>query len=311
MPEIYRYSEVSMSFSSDAIHVLQVIARTGSFSEAAQVLHRVPSAVSYTVKKMEEELGVVLFDRSGKHIQPTPAACYLIEHGDWILRGITDLQRNAVQIASGVERSFTIALNYIVNPAPATALLATLIERFPATEFAVRTEVYNGCWDALYEGRADLVIGAPQSAPWNDGVSTEYLGEITWSFVVAADHPLAACDGVLSADMLRGYPAIVVHDSSVALQPKKTWALKGQKILYAADLHMVLAMIREGLGIGFLPDSFVAAALREGSVISKCITEHKQPVAVHYAWRIPQPGPVLDFLLALLREPERRQSWLQ
>lgn len=300
-----------MSLSPDAIEVLQIIVRTGSFYEAAKVLHRVPSAVSYTVKKMEEELGVLLFDRSSKHIRPTPAAEYLIEHGDWISRAVNDLQRNAIQIAGGVERSFTIALNYIVNPAPATALLATLSERFPATEFAVRTEVYNGAWDALYEGRADLVIGAPQNAPWNDGVSTEYLGEIAWSFVVAADHPLAACDGVISADMLRGYPAIVVHDSSVALQPKKTWALKGQKVFYAADLPMVLAMIREGLGIGFLPNSFVAGALREGQVVSKHISEHKQPVSVHYAWRIPQPGPVLDFLLTLLREPARRQSWLQ
>lgn len=300
-----------MSLSPDAIEVLQIIVRTGSFYEAAKVLHRVPSAVSYTVKKMEEELGVLLFDRSSKHIRPTPAARYILEHGDWILRSLHDLQRNAVQIAGGVERSFTIALNYIVNPAPVTDLLTTLTARFPATEFAVRTEVYNGAWDALYEGRADLVIGAPQNAPWNDGVSTEYLGEIAWSFVVAADHPLAACDGVISADMLRAYPAVVVHDSSVALQPKKTWALKGQRILYAADLPMALSMIRKGLGIGFLPRNFVAPAVQAGDVIAKNIEEHKQPVAVHYAWRIPQPGPVLDFLLTLLREPARRQSWLQ
>lgn len=305
------FSEAAMSFSSDAIEVLRIIVRTGSFSEAAKVLHRVPSAVSYTVKKMEEELGVVLFDRSGKNIQPTPAARYIIEQGEWILQGIADLKRNVVQLGTGIDASFTIALNYIVNPAPVPALLGLLMERFPATEFAVRTEVYNGAWDALYERRADLVIGAPQSAPWNDGISTDYLGEVSWAFVVAAHHPLAAYSDVLCADTLRAYPSIVVHDSSVALKPKKTWALKGQKIIYAADLNMVLTMIRAGLGIGFLPNSFVASALADGSVVSKQISQHKQPVALHYAWRSPRQSAVLDFLLDMLREPACRQSWLQ
>lgn len=300
-----------MNFSSDAIEVLRIIVHTGSFSEAAKVLYRVPSAISYTVRKMEEELGVVLFDRSGKAIRPTPAAYYIIEQGEWILQGIADLKRNVAQLGTGIDPSFTIALNYIVNPTPVFDLLSLLMAHFPATEFAVRTEVYNGCWDALYEGRADLVIGAPQSAPWNDGVSTEYLGEVAWSFVVAAKHPLAGSAEMLCADMLRAYPSIVVHDSSIALQPKKTWVLKGQRILYAADLHMALTMIEHGIGIGFLPNNFVAPALRRGSVVSKNICEHKQPVPVYYAWRLQPRSPVLDFLLGILRDGECKQGWLR
>ncbi|MBV7434079.1 LysR family transcriptional regulator [Cardiobacteriaceae bacterium TAE3-ERU3] len=300
-----------MSFSSDTIRVLQIIAQTGSFSEAAKVLHRVPSAVSYTVKKMEEELEVPLFDRSGKNVRPTPAAQYIIEHSDWILHGLNELKRNATQISTGIDRNFTIALNYIVNPKPIAPLLEQLISKFPATKFAVRTEVYNGCWDALYEGRADLVIGAPQSAPHNDGVSTEYLGDIRWSFVVAASHPLADHDGVLSAEDVRAYPSIVVHDSSVALSPKKTWALKGQKVVYAADLNMVLTLIQQGIGLGFLPDSFIESALADGSVVRKQIIECKQPVPVYYAWRLHHQSVLLDFLLDILRNPVCKQQWLQ
>lgn len=300
-----------MGFSSDEIQVLKIIAKTGSFRKTASVLHRVPSAVSYTVKKMEEELGIPLFDRSSKHIKLTEAALYIINQGDWILHSINELKRNAIQLSTGIDRTFTIALNYIVNPKPIPQLLQLLNTQFPSTEFAVRTEVYNGAWDALYEGRADFVIGAPQSAPWTDGVSSAYIGDISWRFVVSANHTLAQQDKLLSADELRPFPSIVVHDSSVALRPKKTWALNGQKIIYAADLNMVLSLIQAGVGIGFLPDNFVSEAIANGSVVSKNIVEHKQPVAVYYAWHSQRNSAILDFLLNTLSTTDYKQNWLK
>lgn len=300
-----------MSFSSDDIKVLKIIAKTGSFRKTAEVLHRVPSAISYTVKRIEEELGIALFDRSSKNIQLTPAALHIINQGDWILHSINELQRSAVQLSTGIDRTFTIALNYIVNPKPIADLLKLLNQTFPSTEFAIRTEVYNGAWDALYEDRADFVIGAPQSAPYADGISVEYIGDIAWHFVVSSQHPLAAENQSLTSDRLRSYPSIVVHDSSVSLNPKKTWALNGQKILYAADLNMVLELIRAGIGIGFLPKHFVDPAIKQGCVVSKEITEHKHPVAVYYAWRSQRKSPVLDFLLNLLNQADYKQSWLQ
>ena len=300
-----------MSFSSDDIHVLKIIAKTGSFCKTAEVLHRVPSAISYTVKRIEEELGIPLFDRSSKHIQFTPAALHIINQGDWILHSINELKKSAVQLSTGIDRTFTIALNYIVNPKPISNLLKLLNQTFPSTEFYIRTEVYNGAWDALYEGRADFVIGAPQSAPSADGISAEYIGDVTWHFVVASDHPLTQYSEQLNTDILRAYPSIVVHDSSVALNPKKTWALNGQKIIYAADLNMVLDFIRSGIGIGFLPSHFVANAIADGSVVSKEIAEHKQPVAVSYAWRSQRKSPVLDFLINLLTNADYKQNWLK
>lgn len=300
-----------MSFSSDDIQVLRIIAQTGSFRKTAEVLHRVPSAISYTVKRIEEELGIPLFDRSSKNIELTPAALHIIQQGDWILRSINELKRSAVQLSTGVDRTFTIALNYIVNPKPISNLLYLLNQKFPSTEFAIRTEVYNGSWDALYEGRADFVIGAPQSAPISDGISAKYIGEIPWDFVVSSNHDLASQTKLLTTEILRPYPSIIVHDSSVSLLPKKTWRLNGQKIIYAADLNMVLELIQSGLGIGFLPKHFVAPAISNGSVVVKDIVEHKQPVAVSYAWRSQQKSAVLDFLLNLLNQADRKQSWLQ
>ncbi|MFZ7344591.1 MULTISPECIES: LysR substrate-binding domain-containing protein [Avibacterium] len=302
---------MAIGLSSDTIRILQVIAKTGSFSEAAKVLHRVPSAIGYTAKKMEDDLGIKLFSRTNGHIQLTPAARYILEKGDWILQGLNELKCNAAQIDNGIEKQFTIALNYIVNPDPIPKLLSSLSEKFPATEFSIRTEVYNGAWEALYENRANIVIGAPQNPPFNQGnISTEYLGDIEWIFLVSPCHPLAKENSILQASQLRHYPAIVVHDSSIALQQKKTWALKGQKVFYVADLEMVLSMIAEGVGIGFLPARIAIPALTSGKVITKVIAEHKQPVRVYYAWQNQQQSQILNYLLPILCTDEYRSQWL-
>ncbi|MFC0309953.1 LysR substrate-binding domain-containing protein [Gallibacterium trehalosifermentans] len=300
-----------MGLSSDSIRILQVISKTGSFSEAAKVLCRVPSAIGYSARKMEEEIGIKLFERRNGHIQLTSAANYILEQGDWILQGLQELERNAVRLNEGVESQFRIALNYIINHQPIPKLLANLLDKFPATEFSIRTEVYNGTWDSLYEDRADFVIGAPQNPPWSHGnISTEYLGDVEWVFLVSPNHPLATEEQVLKAAKLRQFPSIIVHDSSIALQHKKTWALKGQKVIYVADLNMVLSMIIEGVGIGFVPRGFAASALLKGTVVEKVIAEHKQPIRVYYAWKNQRNSQIINYLLDLLCTDEYRNQWL-
>jgi hypothetical protein len=63
--------------SLDALLVLDAIARKGSFAAAAEELHRVPSAITYTVQKLEQDLDVQLFDRSGhRAAYPTGKSCW-------------------------------------------------------------------------------------------------------------------------------------------------------------------------------------------------------------------------------------------
>lgn len=63
-----------MRLSLEALETLDAIAEQGSFARAAESLHRVPSALTYTVKKLESDLGVTLFDRSGQRARLTELA---------------------------------------------------------------------------------------------------------------------------------------------------------------------------------------------------------------------------------------------
>lgn len=65
----------------EALRVMDAIDRRGSFAAAADELGRVPSALSYTMQKLEEELDVVLFDRSGHRTKFTNVGRMLLERG--------------------------------------------------------------------------------------------------------------------------------------------------------------------------------------------------------------------------------------
>ncbi|MGM2770925.1 hypothetical protein, partial [Bacillus cereus group sp. Bce020] len=87
-----------------------------------------------------------------------------------MLDSFEELVRNSTMISRGVDVSFNIAINNIINRQGIIELVRDLNKQFPSTQISIKVEVYNGCWDALYDRRADLIIGAPNSAPKLEGI---------------------------------------------------------------------------------------------------------------------------------------------
>jgi len=75
-----------LRLSLDAIEIIDAIDRGGSFAAAAEALHKVPSTISYTVSRLEEQLGFDLFVRRGPRVSLTPAGRELLAEGRWLLR---------------------------------------------------------------------------------------------------------------------------------------------------------------------------------------------------------------------------------
>src|SRR5258706_6976771 len=80
-----------MKLSLEALQVLDAIDRKGSFAAAADDLHRVPSAITYSVRQLEEGLGVGLFDRTGHRAVLTDAGRELLTEGRRLLQAAADL----------------------------------------------------------------------------------------------------------------------------------------------------------------------------------------------------------------------------
>ncbi len=181
--------------SLDALAVIDAIDRNGSFARAAAELDRVPSALTYQVRKLEDELDVLLFDRRGHRAVLTPAGRTLLEDGRRLLLAADELQRRVRRVATGWEVELRVALDTIVCLEPLLELAADFYAEEPGTRLRFFTEVLSGTWEALLTGRADLAIGTFANAPGGgpaSGFQSRPLGEIDLVFAVAPHPPLAA-----------------------------------------------------------------------------------------------------------------------
>ena len=82
-----------MRISLEALHVLDAIDRKGSFAAAATELNRVPSAVTYTIQQLEQDLDVLLFDRRGHRAVMTTAGQALLQEGRRLLAAAGEIEK--------------------------------------------------------------------------------------------------------------------------------------------------------------------------------------------------------------------------
>jgi DNA-binding transcriptional LysR family regulator len=284
----------------EAIEVIDAIARKGSFAAAADALFKVPSALTYTVKKLEQDLGVKLFDRNGHRAILTEAGAELLKEGRLLLDAAQTLESRVKRVAKGVETEINIAFSDLFNP----QAILNIIDEFYSQDYGTRvklmTEVFGGCWDALLSGRADISLGAPGDAPSGGGYATKQIGQLEFVFAVAPHHPLASYPEPLSNQDILQYRSVAAADSSRNLPPRTAGILSGQDVLTVWDMRSKILAQKMGLGVGYLTTSQAQKLVASGELIIKQVAESKMLVPTYLAWRNqakPNMGKAQQWLL--------------
>lgn len=299
-----------MRLTLDALTVLEAIDRKGSFAAAAEELHRVPSAITYAVQKLEEDLDVLLFDRSGHRAQLTEAGKQLLREGRHLLLAAAELEARVKRVATGYEVELRIAVDDVIPMERLYSLLADFYTEDCGTRLRLLTEVYGGAWDALVTGRADLVIGVPGEGPAGGGYSTRPLGTVEWQFMVAPGHPLAQAPEPLEPEDILKYRSVAAADSSRNLPPRTSGLLSGQDVLTVPDVRCKIAFQCAGFGVGYLPVHRVREEVKNGRLITKQTLESKPGVALLIAWRSGARGKALGWFLDRLADRKLLDSFL-
>jgi len=286
-----------MKLTLDALIVLDAIHRQGSFAAAAKSLHRVPSAITYSMKKLEQDLNAPLFDRAGHKAQLTETGEFLLSEGRHLLDTAAQLENQVRKVSRGWEVELNIA---IADMLPIDGLLE-LIKRFykenSSTRIKLHTEVYGGTWDALMSNRADLVIGAPDNGPTGGGYHTQALCEIEWIFVVAPHHPLATHREPIPESIISEYRVIAVADTSRDLPKRTAGIYTGQDVFTVSDFRSKISAHIMGMGVGFLPHFLVKKEIENGLLVEKKVETVHQTASTHLAWRTGKTGRSLEWFL--------------
>jgi DNA-binding transcriptional LysR family regulator len=291
-----------MRLTLDALAVLDAIDRRGSFAAAAEELHRVPSAVTYQVQKLEEDLDLVLFDRRGHRAVLTAPGRELLTSGRVLLRAAGELEHRVKRVATGWEAELRIAVDTIIPMALVWPLCADFFadcrdRQASHTRLRFSREVLGGGWDALADGRADLVIGAAGDPPSGGSYRTRALADCASVFAVAPSHPLAAHAEPIPAGVVAGFRAVAAADTSRRLPPRTIGLIEGQDTLTVPDLDAKLAAQIAGLGCGYLPLHMAAPWIAQGKLVTKQVEQPGPSTRLSLAWRAEPPGKALEWWL--------------
>ncbi|CAN5920005.1 LysR family transcriptional regulator [soil metagenome] len=326
----------------DALGMMDVIARTGSFAAAARELGKVPSSLTYSVRQLEDALDVLLFDRRSRQAKLTPAGEELLHEGRRLLEQMDAVTNRVKRVATGWETQLGIAVDgvisrvtmlelcesfYALNPDSAeckeAAAAASMPLGGPGTRLRLRTEVLAGTWEALVTGQADLAIGVGTNRSLPPGVQMKEMGEMAFVFAVAPHHPLASFDESISDAELVRHRAVAVADSAQRLAPLTVNLLPGQDVLTVSSMQLKIEAQLRCMGCGFVPEPMAREHIAAGRLVVKPVQRATTFAGrLGYAWRTPdakapgagrkpQLGMALRWWLSQLDSPTTRRALIE
>lgn len=285
--------KAELKLSLEALEALDAIDRTHSFADAATLLHRVPSTLSYLVQKVESDLGVVLFDRSGRRARLTHAGRVVVEEGRRLLAAAEQLELRARRIQDGWETELHVCVDEVLP----FAGFWPYVHEFDALEMDTRlrlsTGVLGGTWDALVSGRADLVVGATGEPPALTDIVARPIGTLRYVFAVAPHHPLATMPEPISLLAVTQFRCAVVGGPSRESLLRSAAFQPSQPYLAVPTLEIKLAVLCEGLAVGTLPAGLAARAIEEGKLVTRQVTGMRETTPCYLAWRDDEAGRAL------------------
>jgi DNA-binding transcriptional LysR family regulator len=237
------------------------VVEAGGYAQAAEVLHKTQSTVTYAVQKLESLLGVEVFRLQGRKAQLTPTGQVLYRRGRALLDEAARVERAAASLAQGWEPELRLAVE-VVFP---TWLLLKCLDRFaqerPETRIELFETVLGGTDEAVLEGRVDLAI-ASRMPP---GFLLDPLMRLRFVCAAAPQHPLHALGRPLSLDDLREHRQLVIRDSGTQRTRGGAWLGAEQRWTVSAKATSIRAATM-GLGFAWYAENIIREELDSGAL---------------------------------------------
>jgi DNA-binding transcriptional LysR family regulator len=198
---------------------LVAVVEQGGYAQASRHLHRTQSTITYTIKKLEEQLGLAVFELQGRKAVLTPAGQVLYRRGKTLLEDAARIERSATALAQGWEPEVRLAVETIFPTWLLLRAFAQFGEEHPDIRIELIESVLGGTEDALLDGRADFIIG--NQVP--GGFLGDALMQVRFVCAAAPSHPLHQLGRPLTLDDLRAHRHLIVRDSGARRDRHSGW----------------------------------------------------------------------------------------
>ncbi|MGD8173515.1 DNA-binding transcriptional activator PunR [Vibrio sp. TRT 21S02] len=298
-------------FSKSSLEMIDTIARVESFSAAAEVLHKVPSAISYSVRQIEQELDVVLFRRLPRKVELTPAGELFLKQARAMLRQMEEVKAQTRRAAHGWQKTLRLTLDNVVKLDKMKPLIEAFYQTFDHAELQINMEVFNGSWEAIAQGRADIVIGATSAIPVGGDFEVKEMGTLDWAFVMSPSHPCVK-EQCLTESFVSQFPAICLDDTSNILPKRHTVHYPKQRRLLLPNWYSAIECLKNGVGVGYMPSHIAQPLITEGVLVEKVLEEEKPLSQCCLVWRKDENHKMIQWMVDYLGSSDQLyQDWLK
>ena len=241
--------------------VLAAVVDEGGFAQAAAVLNRSQSAISYSVARLQESLDLPLLVVEGRKSVLTPHGQTLLARGRALVKELGTLEALARSLKQGWESELKLIVDAAFPRARLLNIVAELQSSCPSTQIQLADVVLSGAEQAITEGSGDLVV----TSRVPPGYLSDWLLDVDFVAVARADHPLLLLGRELTSDDLVRHVQAVVRDSGTS-QPRDEGWLGSERRFTVSSMDASLATILAGLAYAWLPEHLLVEPLRSGTL---------------------------------------------
>ncbi|MFS2222615.1 putrescine utilization regulator PtrR [Pantoea sp. B65] len=277
------------------LEMFSAVAETGTISQAARKVHRVPSNVTTRVRQLEADLGVELFIRENQRLRLSPAGHSLLQYSQQIL----SLVAEARQVVTGQQPQGIFTLGSLESTAAVRipGILGQYHQRYPMIQLDLSTGPSGNMLNAVLAGELSAAfIDGPVMHPVIEGMPV-FREEMV--IIVAAGYP-----EIKRAQAVSGHNIYAFRENCSYRRHFENWFLDDQatpgKIYEMESYHGMLACVIAGAGLAMLPRSMLESMPGHEQVRVSIPDENWRWLNTWLIWRRGAKTPQLEALIRLL-----------
>jgi DNA-binding transcriptional LysR family regulator len=250
-----------MRTTLDEWEILQAVVQSGSFAAAAKRLNRSQSTISYAVARLQDQLGVELFEIKGRKAHLTEFGRALLADAEPHLAGFHQLEKRAGSLASGRELEVRLSIDSIFPNSRLFAALTEFSRRFPYIQLKLRQATFLSADSEFSVHNSQICITALVSRE----LFVRPILRIKMIAVARKDHWLNALQRKLGRPDLMQHVLVTIEGSASGVlkhQPR----FPTQRILSVSSIESAIDTVRSGLCFGWLPKYRIESELKTGEI---------------------------------------------
>jgi DNA-binding transcriptional LysR family regulator len=255
----------------EQLRTLLAVVEQGSFSAAARKLGRVQAAVSQSVDRLEAQLELKLFDRTGRVPRLTTDGEAIVAAAARIETGVGQLDEVVAALKSGNERTLAIVVDVLFPTESLVTFAQEFARQHPGVRLVLFTEILSAVTAHVRDKRAAFGVAIEDADI--TGLDRRPIADVRLLPVAAPQHALALHQGSIDGATLAGSVQIVLgehrHEAERASDDQGVFSPQTWRVV---DLATKRALIAGGLGWGHLPEHFVRDDLRAGRLVELRLT---------------------------------------